>query len=451
MSKTTSSSSSSSSSSYAGPQGAGGSSRSSATSPAGETITSQQSTFVPGAASATATASAQASDQGAATTANVSVPAGEQQRSSDPTSAVDSSEPDGEPATDEATSGDNETPQPSPGVAINLLLGTPDDNLLVSTDQQDIFWGGAVDDIFQLSSTGVAELTQADIILDYSPAAGDYLALSDTLTPEALIFEAVDFSGNGTADSTVIRSSIDNTILAVVLNTVNEFGETQLSATDFLDPAAVEAWVEINPPPELATSAESGTSNSSQASSSAFVDGSGAGSSSSATATSSTGETSTSSETIYTPGASSSGGTATATANAEGVDTTASAQAPLIDVLIGTADNDVLVGTANRNVFIGNGGADIFVLLATAKTSLDTADIIVDFSPEQGDLIQLPSGITFSDITLQAVDIDSNGNLDGTSIGVAETGATYAIVLNTVDILGASTLTAVSFVVPDFI
>ncbi|PZV20513.1 MAG: hypothetical protein DCF21_04760 [Leptolyngbya sp.] len=407
---------------------------------------------MPGATSASATANAQASDQGAAITANVSVPAGEQSHSSEPTTNSAASESEEEPAIGETVSDVNETPQPPPVVAISLLLGNPDNNLLANTAQQDIFWGGAGADIFQLSSTGVAELTQADIILDYSPAAGDHLAISDALTAEALIFGVLDFSGDGAADSTVVRSSIDNTILAVVLNTVNELGETLLSTADFLDPAAVEAWVASNPSPELETEAESGTSGSSQtsSSSSAFVDGSGAGSSSSATATSPTDETSTSSETVYTPGALSSGGSATATANAEGVNTTASAQAPLLDVLIGTAENDVLVGTNNRNIFIGNGGTDIFVLPAIKKTSLETADIIVDFSPEQGDLIQLPSGIAFSDITLQAVDIDSNGTLDGTSIGAVETGAIYAIVLNTVDIFGTSTLATDSFVTPNF-
>ncbi|MGI8935687.1 MAG: hypothetical protein ACR2FS_16600 [Phormidesmis sp.] len=145
-----------------------------------------------------------------------------------------------------------------------------------------------------------------------------------------------------------------------------------------------------------------------------------------------------------------SGGSATATANAEGVDATASAQAPLLDVLIGTTENDVLVGTNNRNIFIGNGSADIFVLSATEKTSLETADIIVDFRPEQGDLIQLPGGIAFSDITLQAVGIDSDGTLDGNSIGAVQTGAIYAVVLNTVDIFGTSTLAADSLVTPDF-
>jgi hypothetical protein len=371
----------------------------------------------------------------------VSVPGGEQNHSSD------SEESEGEPAIGEAASGVNETPQPSLVITISLLLGTPDNNLLASTAQQDILWGGAGADIFQLSSTGAAELTQADIILDYSPIAGAYLALSDTLTAEDLVFDVVDFSGDGTVDSTVVRSSANNSILAVVLNSVNEFGETLLSTADFLDSDAVEDWVAINLPPKPELEVEPGTSGSSQASSSSFVDGSGAGSSSSATATTPTGETSTSSETVYTPGASSSGGSATATANAEGVSTTASAQAPLIDVLIGTADNNVLVGTANKTIFIGNSGADRFVLSATETTSLEAADIIVDFSPKQGDLIQLPSGIAFSDITLQAVDIDRNGTLDGTSVAAVQTGVTYAIVLNTVDAFGISTLTADSVVV----
>ncbi|MGI8935682.1 MAG: hypothetical protein ACR2FS_16575 [Phormidesmis sp.] len=285
-------------SSYVSDIGAGGHSAIVVQSSTGEYSISENSAFVPGATSASSSATAEVSDKGATTSASVSVPAGEQSHSSEPSSS--SSESEEEPAIGETVSNVNETSQTLPVVAISLLLGTPHDNLLTSTAQQDIFWGGAAD-IFQLSSTGVAELNQADIILDYSPAAGDHLAISEALTAEALIFDVVDFSGDGTADSTVVRSSTDNTILAVVLNTVNELGETLLSTADFLDPAAIEAWVASNSSPEPGTSGSSQTSSSS----SAFVDGSGAGNSSSATATSPTGETSTSSEIVYTPGASS--------------------------------------------------------------------------------------------------------------------------------------------------
>lgn len=224
------SSSSSQSSAYANSQGAGGSSRSSATSPTGETSSREQSAFVPGATSASASASATASDQGATTSATVSVPAEGQAASAD-----ESTSPDADEDADIGSLANTaDTDSQATGIAsLSLLICTPEGGLLVSTPQQDIFWGGSGANIFQLSATGVTDLSQADIILDFSSTDGDFLSLSGGATLETLVFDVIDVSGDGRADSTVLRSSIDHSIVGVVLNSVDDFGASLLSSSDF--------------------------------------------------------------------------------------------------------------------------------------------------------------------------------------------------------------------------
>ena len=455
MSISSSSHSSSRSSSYAGPVGAGGSSQSSATSPSGETSRSEKSSFVPGATSASASASATASDQEVATSAAVSVPAGEQGSSSAPTDDSQAHDLDEEPDIGGANPDANEASQVNVATTINLLLGNPEGSLLVSTPQRDIFWGGDGADIFQLSAVGVTELSQADIILDYSSTEGDFLALGEGITFGDLVFDVIDFSGDGRVDSTVLRSSVDNSILGIVLNTVDEFGETLLSTSDFTNLVATDS--STTPGPELERGGSSASSSSS-----AFVDGSGAGGSSSATATSPSGETSTSSDTAYIPGASSISSSASASADADVVDTQASVQgggpgmgvplagglSPTVDILIGTPDKATLVGTDDQTLFIGHGGADRFVLSAMGRSSVATADMILGFSADQGDLIQLPETLSLSSITLETIDLNGNGSLDSTVIKSAATGAFYAVIFDTANFLGVTTLSNNNFITP---
>jgi hypothetical protein len=458
MSNRSSSSSSSSSNSYAGPTGAGGSSRSSATSPSGETSRSEESSFVAGATSASASSSAKASDQGATTSATVSVAAGEQEGSAAPTDDSKTHDSDEEPDIGGATPDADETSQTTLATTINLLLGSSDGSLLVNTPQRDIFWGGDGADIFQLSSLGVTELNDADLVLDYSRESGDFLALGEGIVPEALIFEVIDFSGDGQTDSTVLRSSVDNSILGIVLNTVDEFGETLLSFNDFTDPVAAES--STTAVPESKTTGGSSASSSS----SAFVDGTGAGGNSSATATSPSGETSTSSDTAYIPGASSISSSASASADADAVDTQASVQGalgtgvplaeglpPAADILIGTPDNATLVGTDGQTLFVGHDGADRFVLSAIGRNSVEAADIVLGFSADQGDLIQLPETLSLSSIILETIDLSGNGSLDSTVIKSVETGEFYTVIFDTADSLGSTTLSSDHFVVSAFV
>lgn len=437
---------SSSSSSSAGSAGAGASSSATATSPSGETSRSEESSFAPGATSASASASATASDQGATTSAAVSVPAGAQESSEAPTDDSQAHDLDEEPDIGGNADDAHETSQVNVVTTINLLLGNPEGSLLVGTPQRDIFWGGDGADIFQLSAVGVTELSQADIILDYRPAEGDALALGEGITLGDLVFDVIDFSGDGQADSTVLRSSVDNRILGIVLNTVDELGETLLSVNDFTDPVpdAIPDVVPDQYSPTSGPEPELGGSSASS-SSSAFVDETGAGGSSSATATSPSGETSTSSDTAYLPGASSIRSSASASVDADAVDTQASVQgeasgaevslgeslSPAVDILIGTPDNATLVGSDRPTIFVGHSGADLFVLSTTGRSSVEITDVILGFSAEQGDQIQLPETLPLSHIILESIAIVSTGSIDSVVIRSAETGDFYAVILDT--------------------
>ncbi|MEO1400971.1 MAG: hypothetical protein AAFV72_06895 [Cyanobacteria bacterium J06635_1] len=482
------SSASSQSTAYVTTEGAGGNSSSSATSPTGEPSNSQDANFVAGATSASASAEADASDQGTTTSAQVSVPAESRENTPDQTSeesgsasgASGSEATDADPPDANPSSSSVDSPQATLETDITILLGTPDADSLASTAHRDLFWGGNGADIFQLPSTGVTDLEQADVVLDYSNIHGDQLALADGLSPPDIAFEVVDLDNNGVADSTVIRSLIDNTLLGVVINTVDPTldgaFQTSLSATDFIDTAAPETIDSETGEPSVVTHAHTHTDttniSSSSASSSSGVDDTGAGSSSSATATNPIGETSTSHETVDTPGASSSSGSASAVASSEGVNTAAAADAPAsntaplsedsflesetsalshrVDFLIGTVNDDTLKGGDNRDFILGYGGADTFALSAMEQTAVQTdpqtVDILVDFSSAQGDQIQLPENINFIDITLEALDINGDDILDSSAIKDVNTGGIYAVVLNTVDALGNTTLLPGDFV-----
>lgn len=482
MNQQSSSSSSSQSTAYANSQGAGGSSSSLSTSPTGENSSSQQSAFVPGAPSASANANANSSNQGAETSAEVSVPAsGGTNTSGTSENASAGQEENGQEGDEDHSTGSNgstpsstesgNTPEASNSIApevvlTSLLLGTTESDNLVLTNQQDIVFGGQGADSFEFDSAGVTDLNQADVILDFDTTSGDRLALGESVQLTAstnlsdiLVFEVVDFDGNGVVDSTVLRSVADNSILGVVLNTVafetvddQTIATTTLSVADFA-PAATDA----STTPEQSTGSTGGSNSSS--SSSSFVDETGAGSDSAAIATDSNGNTTSDSDSAYQGEATSSSGGASASASSDETQADAIANTPasssdmnanlILDTdtdtytpafQIGTNGSDIVTGTENKDFMVGNAGADVFMLTSTGQPSLDSVDIVIDFSADQDDLIQIVTSTDLNSITLQAVDINGDGNLDGTSIGNGITGEIYAVVLNTIDTLGATTL-----------
>ena len=80
------------------------------------------------------------------------------------------------------------------------------------------------------------------------------------------------------------------------------------------------------------------------------------------------------------------------------------------DILRGGADNDSLMGNNGTDILFGNGGNDIFAIEVNSGS-----DIIRDFV-DNSDLLSLPNGLTFADLTINAQGaskeiLDSNGNL----------------------------------------
>jgi Ca2+-binding RTX toxin-like protein len=116
----------------------------------------------------------------------------------------------------------------------------------------------------------------------------------------------------------------------------------------------------------------------------------------------------------------------------------------LVDLLTGTTENDILIGQGHQNIFIGYQGADLFVLPTTSYGAIGTADIIIDFSITDGDLIQLPTAIPSSEIAFRPVDMNGDGTLDGTSIEEVGKGV-YAVALNSLDMSGTTILSFSQF------
>jgi Ca2+-binding RTX toxin-like protein len=73
----------------------------------------------------------------------------------------------------------------------------------------------------------------ADIVTDFRAVQGDKLKLSG-VSFQDLGLVKFDSDSNGSEDATLIRSSMNGNILALVLNTVDATGKITLSASDFI-------------------------------------------------------------------------------------------------------------------------------------------------------------------------------------------------------------------------
>lgn len=338
-----SSRSSSQSVSYVNSQGAGASSSSSAKSPAGNSSNNQQTIFVAGATSSSASASASSSTDDADTSVQVTVPA--------------QTSPQTPPVTDRII---EDRIQPA------FQIGSEQNDLLKTTNGQNIITGYAGSDIFDLVSDHdiITDIAKADIITDFD-INEDYLLISDSLTVDDLDFRPIDFNGDTVVDSTVIRLRQDGNILAVVLNTILPVVNDQEQRTEL---------------------------------------------------------------------------------DADSSDTLNAVVEYPIDYLLGTSANDTLVSDSERDILIGYGNADIFVLEPSQGNQLADADIIIDFDPGEGDVIQLSSEISFdNDIILETIDLDGNGIVESTSIYLTN-GTVLAIAQGAVDLLGNTTLSNYAFI-----
>jgi Ca2+-binding RTX toxin-like protein len=102
------------------------------------------------------------------------------------------------------------------------------------------------------------------------------------------------------------------------------------------------------------------------------------------------------------------------------------------DTLTGGNGDDILSGDFGTDVLIGGAGRDLFVLRsaeATAETTAQTADRVLDFSVSQGDIVILAADFAASDVAIGEVNIDGVSPNDAI-LTRASTGAVLGVVLN---------------------
>ncbi|MGD1856095.1 MAG: hypothetical protein ACFB2W_17780 [Leptolyngbyaceae cyanobacterium] len=321
--------------------GAGGSSHAVAISPSGETHSSYQERYTPGATSSHSKANAVATATKTATSASTA------------TGTIDNS---------------------LPAETLIYQFGTGESGLLTATIYQDIFIGSASANTFVLSNKGSALVEDADIITFFE-LDHDLLQLPDGTTLDDVSFEPIDLNNDGFVESTVVRLNQDNTILAVTLDALL----TSPNVTETGDHTDAKAAVSAIPTTSVPEPAKWAGDNQSSTS-----------------------------------------------------------LVRTVNYLIGTVERNYLVGTPQQDILLGLDDGDTFVLGTEGVLDYRDADIIVDFSLEDGDIIQLSSVLDY-ELVLEPVDLDCNGMLDSTSIRLMS-GSVLAVVPGTVDALGNSLL-----------
>jgi RTX calcium-binding nonapeptide repeat (4 copies) len=122
------------------------------------------------------------------------------------------------------------------GQGDDWLVGEAGDDWLVGNLGQDWLSGGEGADRFVLGRGGSA-LHLADVITDFSAAQGDRIQIvreqnSRAKTLRNLVFQSFDSDGNGSADATLIRSSMG--VQAIVLGSINSSGTTSLTYSNLV-------------------------------------------------------------------------------------------------------------------------------------------------------------------------------------------------------------------------
>jgi serralysin len=119
------------------------------------------------------------------------------------------------------------------GKGDDQLLGGSGNDLLRGGLGQDRLTGGRGADTCVLDDSVTAPQL-ADVVTDFSVIQGDKLKLVAGQKFKDLTLEGFDSDGNGSVDSTLIRSRSDQQVLAVVLHTVSSKGVTTLTVTNFI-------------------------------------------------------------------------------------------------------------------------------------------------------------------------------------------------------------------------
>ena len=124
----------------------------------------------------------------------------------------------------------------------DLLTGGDGDDILCGGFGRDTLSGGQGANTFVLKATvqPVANPILADVITDFSAAKGDRIGLTGKLSAASLVFEVFDSNADGAGDATLVKfgSNDNDSILAVVLGTVNEASVTTLTNADFITVAS---------------------------------------------------------------------------------------------------------------------------------------------------------------------------------------------------------------------
>jgi Ca2+-binding RTX toxin-like protein len=120
------------------------------------------------------------------------------------------------------------------------------------------------------------------------------------------------------------------------------------------------------------------------------------------------------------------------------------------DLLLGGNGDDIFCGCFGTDTLTGGNGADVFVLRAKviAGASPLLADVITDFNAAEGDKIGLMGGLSRASLVFEVFDSDGDGIADATvvKLGSRSNDGTLAVVLDTVDAMGATTLTDANFI-----
>jgi len=125
------------------------------------------------------------------------------------------------------------------GKGQDLLMGGNGDDFLCGDIGTDKLIGGSGADTFAFKPVTASAATNpflADQLLDFNPAEGDKIGLTEGISVADLTLIAFDTNGDGTADATLVKFSSNSSegILALVLGTVNAAGTTILSNADFI-------------------------------------------------------------------------------------------------------------------------------------------------------------------------------------------------------------------------
>ncbi|MGB7272706.1 MAG: calcium-binding protein [Geitlerinemataceae cyanobacterium] len=255
-------------SSFVNDTGAGGSASVTATSPDGQTSTSSDEVFTPGATSTSASVQGSASSNAPPqTSVTVKAPADDYINGNQESDWIEGNEGNdtlcGGQGNDIVLGGDgndrlfgdlgddylngnqgedvlegkngNDTLQGGQGN--DVLLGGEGNDVLIGDLDRDVLTGGSGADTFILrTDTAVNDPLLADTITDFQAGEGDKIGLTGEISAVNLVFEVFDSNADGIADATRLRLDIGSgsTLLGIVLNSVDVMGATVLTSADFI-------------------------------------------------------------------------------------------------------------------------------------------------------------------------------------------------------------------------